>query len=133
MSWVAVRFQQAWVRVLQVIVILMDHRDRGMPCICVFDSIFDVRRSAYTAELVREYLEVEYVPSKETGYALTLRKRALFCVFWHETGTMSWAHQKICNVKFLNDLRFWIKGRKQLYKLELLWHKMSPEKPISDD
>ncbi|GFY01346.1 hypothetical protein TNCV_5078121 [Trichonephila clavipes] len=34
---------------------------QGMPCIYVFDSIFDTKRSTYAAELVREYLEVEYM------------------------------------------------------------------------
>ncbi|GFS68937.1 hypothetical protein TNCV_4569751 [Trichonephila clavipes] len=51
---------------------------QGMPCICVFDSIFDVRRSAYTAELVREYLEVEYVRRK--GVYLSFKPMRVFAM-----------------------------------------------------
>ncbi|GFT74836.1 hypothetical protein TNCV_3150391 [Trichonephila clavipes] len=51
---------------------------QGMPCICVFDSMFDVKRSSYAAKLVKEYLEVEYVIRK--GVYLSFKPIRVFAM-----------------------------------------------------
>ncbi|GFY45944.1 hypothetical protein TNIN_205991 [Trichonephila inaurata madagascariensis] len=38
---------------------------QGMPCIYIFDSIYNRRRAAMTAAIVRDYLETEYTRKKE--------------------------------------------------------------------